>query len=511
MSRLNKILKNTKYNFVLMSFSIIIGFLSRKVFIDNLGPEFVGFVSSALSIIVFISFLELGLQQAILTSLYKPINQENKSEIEDLMIFLRLSYKYVATLVFVIATICALTFHEKIISNDIPKGYVLVIFYSLLVTTILDFLVNYKQVLFIADQKQYKVIRYTQGLTIANLLVQTILVYVYQSYWSWVIPQVLFPFVKSYLVTKITKSEYSDIRIHKDISFLYILKKSRKEIKKIKRLSLHRLSGVVTENSDNLLYLYFVGAAGVASIGNYKILFSQIVVLLNTINNSVAPSVGNVIASGKKENILRTFWVLYATRSLIASVVVLCFLILTQPFVFWWLGQSYVLEIETLILLILNISLVIHRFTINEYILGFSLFDDIKSPLIEIAIFLASTILLGDIFGVNGVLLGVIITNFCIGFCWKPFYLVKKGLEVTYLYFIKRSLPIFCVHIALVFSYVEFFYRYDNKSITLAIIDSISYVPFYFIFGSMLLALIDIDFRMFWINRISRSNKVPRL
>ncbi len=446
MSRIKSVIQNTKYNFILMIASIVIGFISRKIFLENLGAEFVGLISSALSIILFISFTEMGLQQAILTSLYKPFHEKNEKKIESLVVFMKVAYKYVAIAVITMATIVAIIFSDQINASGITNSTVIIVFYSLLVSTLVDFLFNYKQVLFIADQKQYKVFRLTQSVTILTIIIQCLLVLNYKSYFCWVIPQIVSPFIKAFLVTKKTRQEYGFINFSSEKSIITLAKEARGEIKKIKKLSIHRLSGLVTENADNIYYLYFAGVSGVAAVGNYKILFSQVLVLLNTINNSIAPSVGNVIASGVKYKIEQVFWTLYAIRSIIASIVVVCFFCITQPFVNWWLGADFIMPVDFLILLIINTSLIIHRITINEYILGYSIFDDIKSPMLEIVLNVLLSLSLGSMLGINGVLLGIVITNFLIGFCWKPYYLCKCGIGIPFDAFIIKVVVIIIPH-----------------------------------------------------------------
>ncbi|WP_279464995.1 hypothetical protein [Aeromonas dhakensis] len=122
------------------------------------------------------------------------------------------------------------------------------------------------------------------------------------------------------------------------------------------------------------------------------------------------------------------------------------FFCITQPFVNWWLGADFIMPVDFLILLIINTSLIIHRITINEYILGYSIFDDIKSPMLEIVLNVLLSLSLGSMLGINGVLLGIVITNFLIGFCWKPYYLCKCGIGIPFDAFIIKVVVIIIPH-----------------------------------------------------------------
>ena len=54
----------------------------------------------------------------------------------------------------------------------------------------------------------------------------------------------------------------------------------------------------------------------------------------------------------------------------------------------------------------------ITRLTVDSFLNAYGLFKDIAAPIIELIINIAFSILLGKLFGINGVLVGVILSMF---------------------------------------------------------------------------------------------------
>lgn len=87
------------------------------------------------------------------------------------------------------------------------------------------------------------------------------------------------------------------------------------------------------------------------------------------------------------------------------------------------------------------------------------LYKDIWAPIAEAVLNLGCSILLGSIYGLNGVLLGAIISLIIIILIWKPYFLFRWGLNEPYYKF----LTIFLKHIAVIGLIVLFLYFADLK------------------------------------------------
>lgn len=60
--------------------SLLVAFFTRKIFLDQLGTEFIGLTGTLQSLLGFLNLAELGVGTAIGYVLYKPIFDDNKEK-----------------------------------------------------------------------------------------------------------------------------------------------------------------------------------------------------------------------------------------------------------------------------------------------------------------------------------------------------------------------------------------------------------------------------------------------
>ena len=85
MTRLDKSVKNARINLTFYVIIIFISFFSRRIFLDFLGEEFVGLTSTLISVLGMINIAELGIGGAVGFMLYKPLYQDNKMELNEII------------------------------------------------------------------------------------------------------------------------------------------------------------------------------------------------------------------------------------------------------------------------------------------------------------------------------------------------------------------------------------------------------------------------------------------
>ena len=132
---------------------------------------------------------------------------------------------------------------------------------------------------------------------------------------------------------------------------------------------------------------------------------------------------------------------------------------LTPLFVILWVGNEYVMDTMTLLLMTVTLFIQLNRTTVDAYINAYGLFGDIFAPVTEASINICLSVLLGYFWGLNGVLLGVLISLFLVVFCWKPYYLFRKALKQRlklYIIMYVKHLSVAIVSIILIYSVLKF-------------------------------------------------------
>ena len=197
--------------------------------------------------------------------------------------------------------------------------------------------------------------------------------------------------------------------------------------------------------STPLIVFAFTSLSFIAVYGNYLLVIAGTTALLAAIFNSVNAGVGNLVSESNTSKIELVFEELFTLRFFLAIVSCYSVYKLTPIFITFWVGSKFVLETSTLILLVILMFINITRLTVDSFLNAYGLFKDIAAPIIELIINITFSILLGKLFGINGVLVGVILSMFIIVVCWKPFFLFNKGFKTNFIKFIKMYLKQFSI------------------------------------------------------------------
>ena len=84
-SRCKKSILNARINFIFYIITLFLSFFSRKIFLEYLGADFIGLTGTLQNILSLLNIAELGIGGAIGFNLYKPIQEENKEKINELI------------------------------------------------------------------------------------------------------------------------------------------------------------------------------------------------------------------------------------------------------------------------------------------------------------------------------------------------------------------------------------------------------------------------------------------
>ena len=173
-SRLSKSIQNAKVALIFYFLNLVLQFFSRKIFLDYLGSEVLGLNTTAQNLLGFLNLAELGIGSAVAYNLYKPIYENNKQAINDIVSIQGWLYRRVACVVIAGSCILMCFFPWIFAKAHVPLWYTYATFIALLIGALLSYFVNYKLIVLSADQKEYKITYCTQGVKIAKVLLQMV-------------------------------------------------------------------------------------------------------------------------------------------------------------------------------------------------------------------------------------------------------------------------------------------------------------------------------------------------
>lgn len=429
-SRTAKSLKNAEVSFIYYALNLLVGFWSRKVFYDYLGSEVLGLDTTASTMLSFLNLAELGVGSAIAYFLYQPMFDKDTLTINEIVALQGWIYRRVAAVIMVAAAILMCFFPLIFKDIKLPMWYPYATFSVLLFDALLGYFINYRQCVLNADQKGYKVTRVTSG---AALVFKIILILL--------LPVVSAPFL-FYLGTNflgavfgclwlnyILKKEYP--WLHKaELSGKELLKKYPEVLKKTSQLFIHRIATFVVLRAAPLIMYAYSSLTSIAYYGNYTTIIGRAEQILGMVFGSTGAAVGNLIASHDNKHIMEVFWELNDSRLFMSTAFIIAITLFTEPFISVWLSPNYLLGKNVLYIISLSSWLVLNRTTVDSFRMGYGIFQDVWAPIAEGIINLFFSILLGYYFGIAGVLMGGVINNLIMVYCWRPYYLFKVGFHL---------------------------------------------------------------------------------
>lgn len=430
-SRTQKSLKNAQVALIFYFIQLLLGFFSRKAFFDYLGSEILGLNTTASNLLGFLNLAELGVSAAVGYFLYQPLYDKDYDKLNKLVSLQGWIYRKVAFFI-IIASVVLMCFFPMIFSKSpLPIWYAYLTFGVLLFSSLLGYFRNYRQIVLYADQKGYKIQEYVQGSTIIKTIFQILsMTFLPYPFFSWLTLEFIGAIATTIILNQIIRKNYPWLKTKVSEGKKY-LKEYPEVLKKTGQAFFHRIGYVILGQSSPLIIYGFTSLTTVALYGNYILIVSKVGSLLGSVFSSTGAAIGNLVASKDKPRIIRVFWELYDSRMCITVIALLCLYHLTNPFITIWLGKEYCLSNTFLILYITLNSISMTRTTVDNYINAYGLFKDVWAPLVEAALNISFSILLGYFLGLNGIIIGILISQFVIISLWKPYFLFKQGIKIS--------------------------------------------------------------------------------
>lgn len=487
--RVHRSMMNIKVGMLFYILSLFLAFFSRKIFLDCLGAEFIGLTGMLMNIMSFLSVAELGIGTSIVYFLYKPLQEDNHNKINEVMSMLAFLYRCIGAIIGIMGIVVSLFFPWWF--NNLTTGLPLVYFafYSFLGSSVAGYIFNYKQLLVSANQKQYLVNSYFQTIGIVQSIAQILLAYYYRNLWLWVVVGLVFTIIGIIIFNYRIQQLYPWLNIdlkkgHEN------LKKYPEVLKKTRQIFVQKIKDFILYRSDEIMVGAFVSVVNVAFYGNYTMIINKLNFLVNILSEGLSAGVGNLLAEGNEQNIMKVFWEMTAARFLILGIIILSLLLFFQPFIGCWLGQQYQLSNIIVYLLIFNLFIRYQTAAVYIYVGAAGLFSDVWAAWTELIVNISLTVLLAPFYGIAGILLGKIISFGLISSFWKPYYLFSQTFHRSAWDYWRGMAPYYIIFA--VFTLLSIWLKqavitpHSNSFISLTLYGSIVAVPLFAVFFILL-------------------------
>ena len=439
-------IKNTTINSTIAIVSkvliFILQFICRTVFIKVLSTEYLGVNGLFTNILTMLSFAELGIGNAIIFKLYKPIADNDKEKIKTYMKFYQKAYILIGIVILVIGIII-IPFLKYMI-NDVPdiKENIYFIYVLFLANSTISYFFTYKKSIIIGYQKEYitTIINFV-AILIQNIA-QIVLLILTQNYILYLVIQILCTFLDNYLASKKADKMYPFIR---EKEYEKISKNEERTIfTDVKSLMLYKIGYILSSGTDNIIISAFVGVSEVGLLSNYTTITNAITTFLSSFFNGFTASVGNLNTTDNNQKKESIFYQILLLSFLIYGFIAIAVILLSNEFIIIWLGNNYTLSISVCFALGFNLYVDGMRFVNYTFRNTMGLFKKGRFiPLISSISNVILSVILVQFIGIFGVLIATGLTRLFITTMYDPYLLHKykfntssKRYYFTYLYYL---------------------------------------------------------------------------
>lgn len=428
MSRTENSLKNIATGLLGQAVTLALQFVYRTVFIRVLGVTYLSVNGLFANILTIFSFAELGVGQAIVFSLYKPIAENDTEKIRALMELYKRTYRLIGVVIMALGALF-FPFLPLLLKGSVDGIEHLRLIYALFVfESGISYFFSYRQSYLSACQKQYLLnvtncafaaIRELFRIALIAATRQYIPVLLFSCGWTvlqniWYARKIgnMFPYLQNTRGAVLAQDEKRSI------------------VRNIKALLIYKVGTLALNSTDNIMIAAVAGLIWVGLYSNYAALVSAVSVFISILFSSLTASIGNLNAGDDIAKKHRIFNVISFAAFWVYSISAVCFMIALTPTVQVWLGADYCLDFSTVIVISLNVYIggmlyapFHYRQTMGLFVYG--TWRPIASALINILV----SIVLGRYWGLKGVLAGTAVARLTTNVWFDPYIVYKKGFH----------------------------------------------------------------------------------
>jgi O-antigen/teichoic acid export membrane protein len=430
-SRTIKSVRNIGFEFFNQILSLVLRFVSRRIFISILSMEYLGINGLFAEILQMLSLADLGFGTAMVYSFYKPLAEGDEHKIAALVGYYRRIYTYIALSVAAIG-LMVVPFLDVIVNTEQEVPFLEVYYLLNLANTVRSYLFVYKTSLITADQKQYVISKYNAIWSMANVLAQILVLLLFKNYICYVAVSVIIGLA-------------NNIHISYKADQLYPLMKKKAELAKeekkkifqnIKSVFIYKLSGTLLNATDNTLISIMLGTIWVGYYSNYNLVLYYLNLFIGIIFTSVTASIGNLIVEETEEKRYQVFESLQVISYMICGIAAPCLLFLLEDFICIWLGPEFIADKLLLIAIVLNFYLGAVLRPIWSYREATGLYRKTKYVMLcTAALNLILSIWWGKVLGLAGIVFASAASRVMTYIWYEPYLLFKEYFKRNVLNF----------------------------------------------------------------------------
>lgn len=434
-SRTKKTLKNIGFEYFNQILSLILHFISRNIFIQVLGVEYLGINGLFSDILQMLSLADMGFSTAMVYSFYKPLAENDSRRIAGLVNYYRKMYMFIAIGITTLGVLLV-PFLGVLVNTEKEIPFLVVYYLLNVANTVRTYLFVYKTSLITADQKQYVISKYNAIWSTASIIAQIVVLLLFRNYMIYLAVAVVMGLANNIHISKIADRMYPAIHEH----HVELSKEEKNGIfYNLKSIFIYKLSGVLLNATDNTLISVMIGTVWVGYYSNYEMVLYYLNLFIGIIFSSMTASIGNLVVEEGPEKRYQIFESLQVISYVMCGIAAPCLFFLMEDFITVWLGAEFVLDRLLLVAIVVNFYLGAVLRPVWSYREATGLYVKIRYVMFCTAVLnIILSIILGQQIGLAGIVFASALSRLLTYIWYEPYLLFKDYFNRSAVIFYKK-------------------------------------------------------------------------
>ncbi|KAB0665288.1 polysaccharide transport protein [Oryzomonas japonica] len=397
-------MKNILVNILLQVITAITGFILPPLIIKTFGSDMNGLVSSIGQFVAYLNIVEAGVGAASIAAMYKPLAEGNFIALNNILSATRQFYNKSGYIFISLIFFLAVVF-PFIVSGQVDQTIAFLMVLVLGITGAAEFfLIGKYRVLLMADHKLY-VISFAQiiGLVLSTASAVIFINTGFSILWVKFLSALIF--LARYMIMAIyVRNHYNGINFKS--------KPDNEALSQRWDALVHQIAGLIVFNSPIILLTIFCGLKEVSVYSIYALVFSAVNQLLSSFSSGIQSFFGQSLVMNDQTQICRQYRKYEAAFYALIGWVYTCAIVLIMPFMsIYTKGMTDTnYSRPQLAILFATVGIANNlRGPGATLIIAAGHFKQTKyRSLLEAGINLAVSLVLVNIWGINGVLIGTL-------------------------------------------------------------------------------------------------------
>jgi O-antigen/teichoic acid export membrane protein len=437
-SRLSNVIKNVSFGLLAQGIQMVLGFVSRTIFIQYLAVEYLGVNGLFTNILALLSLAELGITSAIVYSLYQPLAEKDEKKLAGLIGFFSKVYSRIALIVAIIG-LALVPFLTSIVENPSQPiaDNLYVIYLLFLFNTVSAYFMQYKLSLFHADQKSYVISKNNTLLFLLQSLAQIVVLILFKNFIAYLLVQSVFQLVSNFVISRKVAQHYPFLKVYKNE---VIADEAKQKIySNVKSTGLVKVGGLLVNSTDNLFLNYFSGLIQVGFLSNYVLLTGLASGLIMQVFSGLTGSIANINVTESKEKQTNTFHIVNFANFWIFGLATIGIVFLINDFILLWIGEKFVLSQNVVLALALNFYIFGMQNAVWTFKSTFGFFKQGQYLVLLTALInVIFSFIFGYFYGLFGILIATAVARLLTNAWYDPYIVFTLGLKQNPLSYLKK-------------------------------------------------------------------------